>query len=178
MKCRKQRLQCLRLIRVHSIQLIVLSSDQLSFRFVQSFRAVSAHGHVLPKLLYLRVRCCDEAQPLWPPQGPGPFLFSSDGSPLLWSEWPSQHVVEVRPSSVIELEDDMGDSVSGEEQPRPPRGSGVQDHHPPYLLLPSAGCLVICDVDPAISKFDIYDELSVGKKGPDASSFGLSQSLS
>lgn len=114
--------------------------------------------------LCLAADCFDKVKTLWTLGASE--LSASDGSPLLWNEWPSQHIVEVRPSSVIELEDDMADSTCGEEQLKPSRGSGMQDHHPAYLLLPPAGCLMICDVDPAISKFDIYDELSVGKKEP------------
>ncbi|PFH33075.1 hypothetical protein BESB_082740 [Besnoitia besnoiti] len=91
-------------------------------------------------------------------------FYFSDGSPLLWGDWPSQRTVEVQ-STVVELEDENGDEEMNDEEGKPKSSSRrtVAHPEPPYLLLPTTGCLVIRDVDAAISKFDIHDELV--KKG-------------
>ncbi|EPR57620.1 hypothetical protein TGME49_293630 [Toxoplasma gondii ME49] len=90
---------------------------------------------------------------------------SAEGSPLLWNEWPSQQTVDVEPSLSFEMEEENGqDEEMDDEEGKPKRRLRRTEHpQPPFLLLPTTGCLMIRDVDPAISKFDIHDELA--KKG-------------
>nr|CEL64138.1 TPA: hypothetical protein BN1204_000570 [Neospora caninum Liverpool] len=87
------------------------------------------------------------------------------GSPLLWNDWPNQQTVDVEPSVAFEMEEENGeDEEMEDEEGKPkPRSRRTEYPQPPYLLLPTTGCLMIRDVDPAISKFDIHDELA--KKG-------------